>query len=286
MTSQSILVRRMNIGKGDSMLKSFQKTPLFFIVLSLFCANANAAPDAIGQVVWVKGVAHAISSPDNKDRTLQRRDAIFVHDSITTDSTSSSEIVFTDGGRITVAPGSKMKVDDYKFNKTSAADNKSVMSVAEGGFRAVTGAISKTNPQGYQVNTPVATIGVRGTDYFAYYKGACITTTGDRKRVTGASCGMFMKIMKGAITAKNKAGKIDLSAGGKEFARIQTSDYAPQYISRADWPAGLNSDIPMSAAKFGVMPVRYPTATPAAIGQRSRLAPAKATGVVNGFCIQ
>jgi hypothetical protein len=61
------------------------------------------------------------------------------------------------------------------------------MNLIEGGFRTITGLIAKQNPSDYQMNTPVATIGVRGTEYavyfnqgkmaIGYYEGSpCVTT--------------------------------------------------------------------------------------------------------------
>lgn len=44
-------------------------------------------------------------------------------------------------------------------------------SLLKGGFRAVSGAIGKINHDDYQVATPVATIGIRGTDYLAVVCG-------------------------------------------------------------------------------------------------------------------
>jgi len=41
------------------------------------------------------------------------------------------------------------------------------LSLLKGGFRAVSGAIGKINHDDYQINTPVATIGIRGTNYLA-----------------------------------------------------------------------------------------------------------------------
>ncbi|MGH8446844.1 MAG: hypothetical protein ACREVL_16350, partial [Solimonas sp.] len=45
---------------------------------------------------------------------------------------------------------------------------RAFLRLLKGGFRTVSGLIGKANPDEYRVTTPVATIGIRGTDYYAY----------------------------------------------------------------------------------------------------------------------
>lgn len=45
--------------------------------------------------------------------------------------------------------------------------SRAFLSLLKGGFRAVSGSIGKLNREEYRIVTPVATIGIRGTDYFA-----------------------------------------------------------------------------------------------------------------------
>jgi hypothetical protein len=41
-----------------------------------------------------------------------------------------------------------------------------LLDLVKGGMRAVTGAIAQRRPEAYKVRTPVATLGVRGTEYY------------------------------------------------------------------------------------------------------------------------
>ncbi|MDX1434446.1 MAG: FecR domain-containing protein, partial [Gammaproteobacteria bacterium] len=45
--------------------------------------------------------------------------------------------------------------------------SRSFFSLLKGGLRTITGAIGKLNRKAYQIRTPVATIGIRGTEYLA-----------------------------------------------------------------------------------------------------------------------
>ncbi len=128
--------------------------------------NNPPLPTPIGRVVWVKGTLTAIM-PNKEERKLQRLSLIFLHDTLITDGQSYAQVVFTDNTLMTFRPDTKFFIKEYSYNPRAKKSGigKSIMSLIEGGFRTITGLIAKNSPQDYQVNTPVATIGVRGTDY-------------------------------------------------------------------------------------------------------------------------
>jgi hypothetical protein len=105
--------------------------------------------------------------PNKEERTLVKMSVIYLHDILETDANSQAEVVFTDNTLMTFYPSSKISIDKYVYTKKpeNGSSGSSVTSVIEGGFRTITGLIAKQNSNDYQVNTPVATIGVRGTDY-------------------------------------------------------------------------------------------------------------------------
>jgi hypothetical protein len=57
-------------------------------------------------------------------------------------------------------------LQQYQFRE-NAPDNSFLMQMVRGGFRAVTGLISKSSPNAARVQTNTATIGIRGTDFDA-----------------------------------------------------------------------------------------------------------------------
>jgi hypothetical protein len=118
-----------------------------------------------GKVIWVKGGFKAIQ-PSQKPRVLARGNPVYLNDQLITDANSSAELSLTDNTVISLTANTNVSIDRYHFD-TKNASNKSecVVKIVEGGFRSITGMIAKEDPQNYQVKTPVATIGVRGTDY-------------------------------------------------------------------------------------------------------------------------
>jgi hypothetical protein len=74
-----------------------------------------------------------------------------------------------DGGLLAIRPDTQMKFDEYKFSGKEDGSERGVMSLLRGGFRTITGAIGRINKNNYRVNTPTATVGIRGTDHEILY---------------------------------------------------------------------------------------------------------------------
>ena len=83
-------------------------------------------------------------------------------ESIRTAGKSFVVIRFSDGGKITVRPGTALVIDECAHGGDS---DGSTLKLVEGGLRALTDAIAKQNPDAYRINTPGATLGVRGTEF-------------------------------------------------------------------------------------------------------------------------
>lgn len=126
-------------------------------------------PIPVARVIWVKGTLKA-TMPNNEVRILQKSSVIYLRDTLTTDANSQAQIAFTDNTLVTFRAETKFIVDQYAYQPQpkNGSVGKYIMNLIEGGFRTITGLIAKNNPNDYKINTPVATIGVRGTDYVVY----------------------------------------------------------------------------------------------------------------------
>ncbi len=192
---------------------------LLILIFILFNTSAFAATQ-IGQMVWVSGSVKAVSS-DQKSRELQRRSPIFEQDTITTGASSGGQIVFTDNSVVALRSDTVFKVDHYQFHPDSPDNDAYVASVAKGGFRTITGLISKSKPDSYQVNTPVATIGVRGTEYDIFFSG---------------KTGLRIKLSKGKLFVLNPAGKLELDASINRVYAAITNLTTPPKLSTTSFP--------------------------------------------------
>ncbi len=217
-------------------------------------ANSSNSDTPIGLVIWTKGNVSA-AQPSQAARKLDRRSKIFAHDVISTDGTSTGQIAFTDSSVYSLNTGTQFKIDDYNYKKDAApAENKSVMSLVKGGFRSITGSIPKENPNGYQVNTPVATIGVRGTQY---------------STIISAKKGVLFMIDHGSIKVANKTGSIELT----ECKASVNMKNCMRYASVAS-----ATSKPMALAK---MPAEFANQPPIAPVSQKEIASISKGGITN-----
>ena len=76
-------------------------------------------------------------------------------------------ITFADDTRVQVNENSRLVIDDFVYDPKSSKGGKLAVNVAAGTVRYASGQIAKNSPQNVAVNTPSATVGVRGTDFTA-----------------------------------------------------------------------------------------------------------------------
>ena len=117
--------------------------------------------DSSATVVVSRGMVNAVSSGD--ERVLGQGDAVFVSDTVTTGDKSFAVLQFIDGAKVTVRPNSIMLIEEYAY--TGSDQDAARLSLVEGGLRVITGAMAKSHPDSYKVKTPVALMGVRGTEF-------------------------------------------------------------------------------------------------------------------------
>jgi hypothetical protein len=110
-------------------------------------------------------------------RTLHQGDKIFISEEIVTGDKSFAVLQFVDGAKVTVRPNSAVLIEDYAYNGTD--DDTATLNLVSGGLRVITGAMAKSNPENYRVRTPVALMGVRGTEFAVMLCGDQICAEGD-----------------------------------------------------------------------------------------------------------
>jgi hypothetical protein len=126
-----------------------------------FAAPVAAQQDSTGMVVASRGEVIALSNGGSRE--LKQGDFIYVNDEIITSNRSFAVLQFEDGAKVTVRPDSTMIIETYLYN--GDGNDEATLNLVEGGLRVITGAMAKTNPENYKVRTPVALMGVRGTEF-------------------------------------------------------------------------------------------------------------------------
>src|ERR1700750_653517 len=97
--------------------------------------------------------------PGGASRTLAVGGNVVYKEKIQTSAVGSTQILFPDTSTLNVGRNSSITIDDYVYDQ-NAGTGKMVASVGKGLLRFVGGEISHT--AGVTINTPVASIGIRG----------------------------------------------------------------------------------------------------------------------------
>ena len=122
---------------------------------------AVAAEDSSGMVIASRGEVSALANGESRE--LKQGGFVYVNDEILTSARSFAVLQFTDGAKVTVRPGSKLIIETYLYAGNDS--DEATLNLVSGGLRVITGAMAKTNPENYKVRTPVALMGVRGTEF-------------------------------------------------------------------------------------------------------------------------
>jgi FecR protein len=224
----------------------------------------------VAHVVWVKGSFYATMPGSDERRELKPSSKIYMNDTLITTAASEAQVVFSDNSLMAFRPETKFYINQYNYvPKTKAKQEKSVgtyvMDLLEGGFRTVTGLVAKDNPDNYQVNTPVATIGVRGTEYSVVYtKGGQLYI----KRYKGIPCVSNKK-----AADKQKADTVCLNQKDK-FAEVDGESGSPAVVAKE--PNVFSVEVEIVPVMFSSNAVGYCGMSGCAPGE----------GGSNGFCVQ
>ncbi len=146
-----------------------------WLALALLLIAGIASAHAAGPAARVAAIAGEVSAigRDGASRELRQDMEIHAGDTIQTGAGGRVRLVFSDGSARTLRPGTILVIEAYRHEGNAETDS-SVSRLIRGGMRAVTGAIGAANHESERTETPVGTIGIRGTEYLARFcRGDC-----------------------------------------------------------------------------------------------------------------
>ncbi len=169
-----------------------------------------AANKPIGRVMMAQGRIELIHADGT--RNIARGGTYFLSgDTFKTSDSSRAQLRFEDGTLISLRPKSEFQVNEYRYDPKNKQNNRSVFSLIKGGFSTVSGWLGKLQPEAYEVRTPVAIVGIRGTHYELVMED-----------------GLSAAVWQGGISLKNQAGDLKLGYGASfNFAHIPAANKPP-----------------------------------------------------------
>lgn len=197
----------------------------------------------VGSVIQILGNAK-IQKRTGQTSPAIRGDFLYEGDAVWTEAASNVQIRMMDGAMLWVRPSSELKIDAYKLTDRGGARNESSLRLLSGSMRTVTGIIGKQNPENYTLNTPNATIGVRGTEFDAVFVNAA--SAGQYRTETGT----YHRVYQGSTQIRSGQQAINVSEGQAVFVGTQ-SNSSPVRLQNI--PDFLN--LPPAATTISAAPV-------------------------------
>lgn len=161
-------------------------------------ALANTA----GRIDFVIGEAN-VRGVDGRVRAAAKGDPVQDGDTLLTGSNGRAQIRFSDGAYVSLQPNTEFGVREYRFDGKTDGSERGFFSLVRGAMRTVTGLIGRYNRTAYQVRTPTATVGIRGT-------GGLIAVLPDLSTLVKGTSGIWL--------LSNPAGQIEVPAGTSGLA--------------------------------------------------------------------
>ena len=128
-------------------------------------ATETAATNVVaGHVAFVNGQV-SLAAPGKPARTAQTGEPVFVGDHIQTQANSHVHLRMVDNAFLALRPSSQMVISAYQYDKDQPQASRIRIDLEQGTSRAVSGKGGQAAKNQYRFNTPLAAIGLRGTDY-------------------------------------------------------------------------------------------------------------------------
>ena len=98
-------------------------------------------------------------------QSLSERQPVYEGDTLQTSAGASLQLKMVDNALLVLQSQTTVVLTRYQFDPSDAAGNAARIDLVEGRVRSVTGELGEGNHDAFRLNTPIAAIGIRGTDF-------------------------------------------------------------------------------------------------------------------------
>ena len=135
---------------------------LLFLLISSICVAGDGSVKIVGTVKTVEGPAFIIRHEDRLPAVAGHR--LFENDLLQTGQDGSMGVILRDDTVLSLGPDSEIVIDEFVFSPEDG-QLSIVTKMLRGTVSYISGKISKISPESARFETPVATIGIRGTHF-------------------------------------------------------------------------------------------------------------------------
>jgi hypothetical protein len=209
-----------------------------FILLNALAGPVLAAPADVGVTVTVKNEVQLESGQNTK--ALLKGAVLHQNEVIVTGTDALAEVELLDKTKLAVGPDARLVLDKFVYDP-GASQASIAINLSKGAFRFLTGLAPK---ESYEIKTPTASLGIRGTVLDIY---------------VGASGETAVLLQHGAVQVCNLAGACQLQnkVGSIFFVDLQGVISAPSKCGSSFLNGiGSRTAFPFVGKKLIVDPVR------------------------------
>ena len=189
-------------------------------------ASVEIASTEVGSVSLVLGKAWLLRPGAERER-ISVGTTIHVSDTIETNSNGHVHIHFVDEALVSVRPASTLEIVRYDYRPEAPAESVVKFNLVEGVARAISGKAAEAARQNFRLNTPIAAIGVRGTDFRVSASDSTV-----RARVTHGAIVVapFSNLCSADALGPCSQNALELAGGVSQLVQISSNMLQPELV--------------------------------------------------------
>ncbi len=193
-------------------LRDALRLAILLPLLLLTAISQVSADSTAGEVIFRAG--EAFRDDANGRRTpLTLGDTVHEGERLITAPESHLHLRMVDGAFVVLRGDSELRIDAYRYSPSQPDDSRASLTLVRGVVRSVSGEIGARSRERFRLNTPVAAIGIRGTDF-------SVLTNARQSRLTVRQGGVAMARLLGSCRASG-LGPCEASGMAELFASPQ-----------------------------------------------------------------
>ena len=223
-------------------MRTAHQNLIFGVVLGLVALLAHHAVRAsgvnvpepairMGQIQLVYGVV-SIRSAQGVSRAAASGDPVFEGDRIITGENSRLYVVTQDSGFLSLRPQTELTIEGFRLNPSAPKDVQIRYRLHSGVVRVVTGSALEGAKDRFRMNTPIAAIGVRGTDFSVLASDSVTRVSVLRGQV--AVSPFVNGCTPSGLGPCTGASVVDLAGGSPAVLQVLPGDLRPSVLNRPE----------------------------------------------------
>lgn len=202
------------------------------LLLALWATGSLAlAAPVVGVIAQLSGPLIA-KKANGTVKVLSLKSEVENGDTLITEKNTYAMVKFIDNSDITLRPGTTMTIENFNFDSDNKDADRANFNLVKGGLRSVTGLLGKRSKDKFELKTPAATIGIRGTTFIAQWvpapgsgvAGSMLDKAPTPMAPGGASLtpGLHLTVTDGMIVVSNPGGSQNFAVGQFGFVPNMT----------------------------------------------------------------